>query len=154
MQPVVDVGVTKGSRVVQAFRKRNEKFGKAIVIVYGESGSVQFTEMLGTLQAKTDVTPVVDLACSDGALPSCLGVLSNRSDYTKMQMDTYIEIIYGKKSADESVQKWKSSGRNNIIKEMNGTQPSNNGHIERRYWGTNQRLHSIIIYFQILYITL
>lgn len=49
MEPVVGVDVAKGSSVVQAFRKRNEPVGKAIVISHGASGFEQFTEMLGAL---------------------------------------------------------------------------------------------------------
>lgn len=49
-------------------------------------------------------------------------MLSRQELLTKMQMDTYIEIIYGKKPAaefDSFVAKWRSSGGDNIIKEVN-----------------------------------
>ncbi|WP_340386931.1 IS110 family transposase [Paenibacillus sp. FSL E2-0151] len=81
MEPVVGVDVAKGSSVIQAFQKRNEPVGKAIVIEHVASGFEQFTEMLGALQAETGVAPVVVLEATGHyhrALVSCL----NRSGYT------------------------------------------------------------------------
>ena len=52
MEPVVGVDVAKGSSVIQAFQKRNEPVGKAIVIEHVASGFEQFTEVLGALQAE------------------------------------------------------------------------------------------------------
>ncbi|MEI2279863.1 sugar ABC transporter [Paenibacillus polysaccharolyticus] len=54
--------------------------------------------------------------------PSTKTMLSRQELLTKMQIDSYIEIIYGKKPVDEFdsfVAKWKSSGGDNIIKEVN-----------------------------------
>ncbi|MGG4141779.1 sugar ABC transporter [Paenibacillus algorifonticola] len=54
--------------------------------------------------------------------PSTKTMLSRKELLTKMQMDTYIEIIYGKKPVDAFdafVQKWKSSGGEDITKEVN-----------------------------------
>ncbi|MCP1133680.1 extracellular solute-binding protein [Paenibacillus polysaccharolyticus] len=54
--------------------------------------------------------------------PSTKTMLSRQELLNKMQMDTYIEIIYGKKPIDEFdsfVAKWRSSGGDNIIKEVN-----------------------------------
>ncbi len=54
--------------------------------------------------------------------PSTKTMLSRKELLNKMQMDTYIEIIYGKKPADEFdsfVQKWKSSGGDAMTKEVN-----------------------------------
>lgn len=54
--------------------------------------------------------------------PSTKTMLSRKELLTKMQMDTYIEIIYGKKPVEEFdafVQKWKSSGGDDITKEVN-----------------------------------
>ncbi|MCF7754290.1 IS110 family transposase [Paenibacillus xylanexedens] len=81
MEPVVGVDVAKGSSVIQAFQKRNEPVGKAIVIEHVASGFEQFTEVLGALQAETGVAPVVVLEATGHyhrALVSCL----NRSGYT------------------------------------------------------------------------
>lgn len=52
MEPVVGVDVAKGSSVVQAFRKRNEPYGKAVDIEHGTSGFEQFGEMLGIFKLK------------------------------------------------------------------------------------------------------
>ncbi|WP_427051288.1 sugar ABC transporter [Paenibacillus sp. TC-CSREp1] len=54
--------------------------------------------------------------------PSTKTMLSRQELLTKMQIDSYIEIIYGKKPVDEFdsfVAKWKSSGGDKIIKEVN-----------------------------------
>ncbi|WP_017688385.1 IS110 family transposase [Paenibacillus sp. PAMC 26794] len=81
MEPVVGVDVAKGSSVVQAFRKRNEPYGKAVDIVHGTSGFEQFAEMLGTLQVETGVAPVVVLEAT-GHYHRALVSYLDRSGYT------------------------------------------------------------------------
>lgn len=81
MEPVVGVDVAKGSSVVQAFRKRNEPYGKAVDIEHGTSGFEQFGEMLGRLQAETGMAPVVVLEAT-GYYHRALVSYLDRSGYT------------------------------------------------------------------------
>lgn len=81
MEPVVGVDVAKGSSVIQAFRKRNEPFGKRVGIVHDKSGFEQFSGMLDTLQAETGMTPVVILEAT-GHYHRALVSYLNRSGYT------------------------------------------------------------------------
>ncbi len=81
MEPVVGVDVAKGSSVAQAFRKRNEPYGKAVDIVHGKNGFEQFVEMLGMLQAETGLAPVVVLEAT-GHYHRALVSYLDRSGYT------------------------------------------------------------------------
>ena len=58
MEPVVGIDVAKGFSVVQAFTKRNERYGKSESISHGELGFNRLGELLTALQAKTGVPPV------------------------------------------------------------------------------------------------
>ncbi|WP_145410726.1 IS110 family transposase [Paenibacillus xylanexedens] len=81
MEPVVGVDVAKGSSVVQAFRKRNEPYGKAVDIEHETSGFEKFVEMLGMLQAETGLAPVVVLEAT-GHYHRALVSYLDRSGYT------------------------------------------------------------------------
>lgn len=81
MQPVVGVDVAKGSSVVQAFRNRNEPFGKCIDIMHKKSGFEQFSNMLDGLQTETGLAPVVILEAT-GHYHRALVAYLNRSGYT------------------------------------------------------------------------
>ncbi|MFE6079477.1 transposase [Paenibacillus sp. NPDC057886] len=81
MEPVVGVDVAKGSSVVQAFRKRNEPYGKAVNIVHEQNGFEQFAEMLGELQVETGLAPVVVLEAT-GHYHRALVSYLDRSGYT------------------------------------------------------------------------
>ncbi|WP_145411137.1 IS110 family transposase [Paenibacillus xylanexedens] len=81
MQPVVGVDVAKGSSVVQAFRTRNEPFGKAVDIVHEKSGFEQFSRILDGLQAETGLAPVIVLEAT-GHYHRALVSYLERSGYT------------------------------------------------------------------------
>nr|WP_258403804.1 IS110 family transposase [Paenibacillus pabuli] len=81
LQPVVGVDVAKGSSVAQAFRKRNEPFGKAVDIMHEKSGFEQFSGMLDMLQIETGLAPVVVLEAT-GHYHRALVSYLDRSGYT------------------------------------------------------------------------
>ncbi|MEC0129358.1 IS110 family transposase [Paenibacillus pabuli] len=81
LEPVVGVDVAKGSSVVQAFRKRNEPFGKAVDIMHEKSGFEQFSGMLDMLQIETGLAPVVVLEAT-GHYHRALVSYLDRSGYT------------------------------------------------------------------------
>ncbi|WP_315792330.1 IS110 family transposase [Paenibacillus sp. BIC5C1] len=81
MEPVVGVDVAKGSSVVQAFRKRNEPYGKAVEIIHEKNGFERFSVMLDTLQAETGLAPVVVLEAT-GHYHRALVSYLERSGYT------------------------------------------------------------------------
>ncbi|WP_260985415.1 IS110 family transposase [Paenibacillus xylanexedens] len=81
LQPVVGVDVAKGSSVVQAFRTRNEPFGKAVDIVHEKSGFEQFSRILDGLQAETGLAPVIVLEAT-GHYHRALVSYLERSGYT------------------------------------------------------------------------
>ncbi|GGH48487.1 IS110 family transposase [Paenibacillus silvae] len=59
MQPVVGIDVAKGCSVIQAFKKRNEPYGKMETLQHGEEGFERLGEVLSILKETSGVEPVV-----------------------------------------------------------------------------------------------
>ncbi|MCP3806192.1 IS110 family transposase [Paenibacillus sp. Lou8.1] len=59
MQPVVGIDVAKGCSVIQAFKKRNEPYGRMETLQHGEEGFERLGEVPSKLKEASGVEPVV-----------------------------------------------------------------------------------------------